>query len=568
MKTLACQKAIAFSLLLILLFSLSIETAYSAEKEVVRVDQVYADLPEMQVYFHLLDKNGEVVTRTVSESNVLLQYNSERAEVNSVQNAAASKTQVYFLLDISDSMPTALFESIKAELLQLYQTHSQNEKYTLITFGKEVVVQLDGDESAETIESTIKSLQNTDTRTVLYDAVSKVGELAAERSDYTRRMIYLFTDGEDWTVGGHTQNETQDLIRQSGIPVYAFGVSSAQKKYLDALSELARVSGGKFTSVSKNTVAGTMAQTRAYADAGYVVSVTLKSNVVGAQNSAVALQVGDASDSRTVSIKNWQADNTAPVIVEVQAEGSSLHIIFSESTLGGSSATDYIITSGSQKRTVDSVARVSDKEVELRLSAPLYDGEYVLTANNVTDTAVEKNALTESYPFTVTGVPYTVAAFFSDNILWIAVGALLFAAVIIFIVARKQRKRMPATSVCAAEAEVIEAEKASEKYHIHAAEGKLVHLSISGRNLARRDIELHVEGTILLGRSSSCDVRIDDEQISRRNTELICRNGRLFANNISQTNGTMLNGLMISGERELHSGDTIVLGDTRITITF
>lgn len=568
MKTLACQKAIAFSLLLILLFSLSIETAYSAEKEVVRVDQVYADLPEMQVYFHLLDKNGEVVTRTVSESNVLLQYNSERAEVNSVQNAAASKTQVYFLLDISDSMPTALFESIKAELLQLYQTHSQNEKYTLITFGKEVVVQLDGDESAETIESTIKSLQNTDTRTVLYDAVSKVGELAAERSDYTRRMIYLFTDGEDWTVGGHTQNETQNLIRQSGIPVYAFGVSSAQKKYLDALSELARVSGGKFTSVSKNTVAGTMAQTRAYADAGYVVSVTLKSNVVGAQNSAVALQVGDASDSRTVSIKNWQADNTAPVIVEVQAEGSSLHIIFSESTLGGSSATDYIITSGSQKRTVDSVARVSDKEVELRLSAPLYDGEYVLTANNVTDTAVEKNALTESYPFTVTGVPYTVAAFFSDNILWIAAGALLFAAVIIFVVARKQRKRMPATSVCAAEAEVIEAEKASEKYHIHAAEGKLVHLSISGRNLARRDIELHVEGTILLGRSSSCDVRIDDEQISRRNTELICRNGRLFANNISQTNGTMLNGLMISGERELHSGDTIVLGDTRITITF
>lgn len=415
MKTLVCQKAVAFSLLLILLFSLSIETAYSAEQEVVRVDQVYADLPEMQVYFHLLDKNGEVVTRTVSESNVLLQYNSERAEVNSVQNAAASKTQVYFLLDISDSMPTALFESIKAELLQLYQTHSQNEKYTLITFGKEVVVQLDGDESAETIENTIKSLQNTDTRTVLYDAVSKVGELATERSDYTRRMIYLFTDGEDWTVGGHTQSETQDLIRQSGIPVYAFGVSSAQKKYLDALSELARVSGGKFTSVSKNTVAGTMAQTRAYADAGYVVSVTLKSNVVGAQNNTVALQVGDASDSRAVSIKNWQADNTAPVIGEVQAEGSSLHIIFSESTLGGTAATDYIITCGSRKCTVDSVARVSDKEVELRLSAPLYDGEYVLTANNVTDTAVEKNALTESYPFTVTGAPYTVAAFFADT---------------------------------------------------------------------------------------------------------------------------------------------------------
>ncbi len=568
MKTLSRQKAIVFSLLLSLLFSLAIETAYSAEQELVRVDQVYADLPEMQVYFHLLDKNGEVVTRTVSESDVLLQCNSERAEVNSVQNAAASKTQVYFLLDVSDSMPAALFASIKAELLQLYQTRSQNERYTLITFGKEVVIQLDGDEPAEVIESTINALQNTDTSTVLYDAISKVSELAAGRSDYTRRMIYLFTDGEDWTVGGHTQGETQDLIQQSGVPVYAMGVSSARKQDLDTLSELARVSGGTFTSVSTNTVADAIAQMRAYANAGYVVSVTLKSNMVEAQNSAVALQVGDASDSRTVSIKNWQADNTAPVIVEVQAEESSLHIIFSESTLGGTAATDYIITGGVQKRTVDSVARVSDKEVELRLSAPLYDGEYVLTANNVTDTAVEKNALTEAYPFTVTGAPYTVAAFLADNVLWIAVGALVCAAVIVLAIAGKQRKRMPATSACAAEEEVIEAEKAPEKYHIHAADGKLVHLSISGRNLARRDIELHIEGTILLGRSSSCDVRIDDEQISRRNTELICRNDRLFVNNISQTNGTMLNGLMINGERELHSGDTIVLGDTRITITF
>lgn len=568
MKTLSCKKTIVFFLLISLLFSFSIETVYSAEQELVKVNQIYADLPEMQVYFHLFDKNGEVTTRTVPESDVLLQCNSEKAVVNSVQNATVSKTQVYFLLDVSDSMPAALFASIKAELLRLYQTHSQNEKYTLITFGKEVIVQLDGDESAETIEGTIKALQNTDTRTVLYDAVSKVGELAAERSDYTRRMAYLFTDGEDWTVGGHTQSETQDLIRQSGIPVYAFGVSSAQKKNLDALSELARVSGGTFTSVSTNTVADTIAQTRAYADAGYVVSVTLKSNVVGAQNSVVALQVGDASDSRTVSIKNWQADNTAPVIIEVQVKEGSLHITFSESTLGGSVATDYIITDGSRKHTVDSVARVSDQEVELRMSAPLYDGEYVLTANNVTDTAVEKNALTKSYPFTVTGAPYTVAAFFSDNILWIAVGVLVCAAVIIFAVAGKQRKRIPETSACAAEAEVVEAEKAPEKYHIHAADGKLVHLSISGRNLARRDIDLRIEGTILLGRSSSCDVRIDDEQISRRNTELVCRSGRLFVNNISQTNGTMLNGLMISGERELHSGDTIVLGDTRITITF
>lgn len=567
MKKVLCRKAIVLSLLVSLLFSMSIDAVWAAEHGLVKIDQVYADLPEMQVYFHLLDKNGATVSRTVSKDEVLLQYGSEKAEVSSVQNAAASKTQVYFLLDVSDSMPASLFASIKEELLQLYQVRSHGEKYTLITFGKEVAVQLDGDEPAETVESTITALQNADTSTVLYDAVSKVSELATGRSDYTRRMVYLFTDGEDWTVGGHTQGETQDLIRQSGIPVYALGASSARKQDLDTLSELARMSGGTFTSVTAESLPDAIAQTRAYADAGYVASVTLKSNMVGTQDSAIVLQVDGASDSRTVGVKNWQADNTAPVIVDVQAVGSTLRVIFSESTLGGSSAADYTITAGSRKYPVDSAVRISDKEVELRLPAPLYNGEYVLTADNVTDTAVEKNALTEVYPFTVTGVPHTAAAFFADNALWIAAGAAVCIAAVILVIVGIQRKKR-AASAHSAGAEIVEIGKTPEKYHIRTTDGKLVRLAINGRNLARRDIELRIEGTILLGRSASCDVRIDDGQISRRNTELTCRNGRLFVNNVSQTNGTMLNGLMLNGERELHSGDTIVLGDTRVTVTF
>lgn len=558
----------AAALLLLLIVSTLVEPAFAADDALVKIDQVYADLPEMQVYFHLLDKNGNAVHDTPSTDTVLLQYDNENAAVSAVRSAAADKTQVYFLLDISDSMPTALFESIKAELLRHYQTRSENEQYTLITFGKEVAVCLEGDEPIETVEKVIKDLRNTDTSTVLYDAVSKVGELAAIRSAYTRRIAYLFTDGEDWAVGGHTQAETQEVLRQSGIPVYAFGVSTARKQDLDKLSELARASSGAFTSVTSNSLSDAINQTETYVDSGYVADIVLKSNVIGMQNSSVVLQVNGASDSRAISIKNWQADNVAPVITEAWLEESALHISFSENIIGGIAAQDYTITAGTHTYPVASAMHISDSEVVLQLSVPLYDGEYTIDVTNVTDTSAEQNALTESYRFVVDGNPYTAAAFLTDNVLWIILGLVVCAAVIAIIIVGTHRKQVPEISDNSTGTTAVEAKVSPEKFRIYAAGGKPVHLSICGRNLVRRDIDLCVAGTILIGRSASCDVSIDDAQISRRNTELTYRNDRFFVKNISQTNGTMLNGLMISGERELHSGDTIVLGDTRITVTF
>lgn len=558
----------AAALLLLLIVSALVEPAFAADDALVKIDQVYADLPEMRVYFHLLDKNGDPVNSTLPKDIVLLQYDNEKAAVTAVRNAAADKTQVFFLLDISDSMPTALFESIKTELLRHYQTRSENEQYTLITFGKEVTVCLEGSESAETAEAVIKALRNTDTSTVLYDAVSKVGELTATRSDYARRMVYLFTDGEDWAVGGHTQSETQDVLQQSGIPVYAFGSSTARKQDLDKLSELARASGGAFTSVMANSLSDAVAQTETYVDSGYAADVMLKSNVVNAQSSSVVLQVNGASDSRVISIKNWQADNVAPVITEAWPEDSALHISFSENIIGGIAAQDYTITAGTHTYPVASAMRISDSEVVLQLSVPLYNGEYTIDVANVTDTSAEQNALTESYLLVVDSNPYTAAAFLADNALWIILGLVVCAAVIVVIIVGTHRKRAPEISGNSTGTTAVEAKVSPEKFRIYAAGGKPVHLSICGRNLVRRDIDLCVAGTILIGRSASCDVSIDDAQISRQNTELTYRNDRFFVKNISQTNGTMLNGLMISGERELHSGDMIVLGDTRITVTF
>lgn len=566
-KTFIRVRILLVALLSALLFLLRVPT-WAEEHDVVKTDYIYTDLPEVQVYFHILDQNGNAITAITDKDSVLLQCDEEWVQIKSVDLANSEKTQVYCLIDVSDSMPSKLFDAIKAEILDLYRTQSENIRITLITFGREVNVCLNGDESLDVIEKTIADLHNNEDKTVLYDAISKIGELAASRTTYTRREAFLFTDGEDWSVGGHTQEETVARVKECGIPLYAFGASTAQKKHLDSLSVLSRASGGTFYSVSADNIADRIKHAMDYADSGFVARAELKSNAVGSQTKTVVLQVGNSSDIKDIRIVNWQEDNTAPIITNIAVDNETLVLSFSENTLGGNEPSDYTIAAGKKQYAIEGVKRISDKEVEIYIGATLYDGEYEITAAHITDASVEKNPLTDTYVLTIEDNPYTISAFLFDYWVIIVVAALACITIAALIVALKKKRKKTNDKLNSSPA-VVRA-KNSEKYHIEAIDGKDIHLSISRRNMPRRDISLFIPSSppVEIGRSEACDVIIDDEQISRKNTELSYRNGKIYVKNISKTNGTMLNGLMIEGERELHSGDTILIGDTRVSVLF
>ena len=69
--------------------------------------------------------------------------------------------------------------------------------------------------------------------------------------------------------------------------------------------------------------------------------------------------------------------------------------------------------------------------------------------------------------------------------------------------------------------------------------------------------------TILLGRSSSCDVTLSrDDQISRKHMQIESKDGKLVARDLGSTYGTRLNGkaLVPNESMELKPGDVLVLG--------
>jgi FHA domain len=77
-----------------------------------------------------------------------------------------------------------------------------------------------------------------------------------------------------------------------------------------------------------------------------------------------------------------------------------------------------------------------------------------------------------------------------------------------------------------------------------------------------RDQRFDLIGGLSIGRSKEADVRIDDRYASSLHVRVFSREGRFYVEDMSSTNGTLLNGANLQGEAELIDRDTIQIGDT------
>ncbi len=65
---------------------------------------------------------------------------------------------------------------------------------------------------------------------------------------------------------------------------------------------------------------------------------------------------------------------------------------------------------------------------------------------------------------------------------------------------------------------------------------------------------------LLVGRAVECNLALNDVQVSRRHARFYWHGSRLIVEDLSSANGTIVNGVPISGPYMLHEGDTIEIG--------
>jgi len=76
-------------------------------------------------------------------------------------------------------------------------------------------------------------------------------------------------------------------------------------------------------------------------------------------------------------------------------------------------------------------------------------------------------------------------------------------------------------------------------------------------------VQLPARGTLVIGRSGGCDLRLADADTSRRHAKIVCEDERIVLHDLASTNGTFVNGQKVE-EHPLEPGDRIQIGSNEI----
>ena len=92
--------------------------------------------------------------------------------------------------------------------------------------------------------------------------------------------------------------------------------------------------------------------------------------------------------------------------------------------------------------------------------------------------------------------------------------------------------------------------------------------SLLGRLRARlspRALPQRVGARLIIGRSSSCEIVLGDDTVSRRHAQLRFVDGRWLLRDLGSSNGTYVNGRLVT-EAEVRAGDVVHLGGCRLRL--
>lgn len=74
------------------------------------------------------------------------------------------------------------------------------------------------------------------------------------------------------------------------------------------------------------------------------------------------------------------------------------------------------------------------------------------------------------------------------------------------------------------------------------------------------------DGVTTAGRHDDCQLRIKSSEVSRRHCQFFEKNGMLLVKDLGSSNGTMINGKKIEGQRVLEPGDELTIGPVKLRV--
>lgn len=593
------------ALLLFFVFVLMMpETAFAAGFDSIKIEQVNANLPEVTAYFYLVDGDGNDINDFVPEKEkVSAIFGDSQIEIVSFGKAENIETTYYYLLDVSTSVSKSVFAEVKEVIKEHIEGKTSGEKIVVITFGKDITVVLDGNESPEEAAEKIDGMKPNETATRLFDGLDKILTLSANDTDGSERKIaVLVSDGADLYNGGATKDEVLERIVNANIVLYSMALPNSGKNGLDAMESFSKSSGGEIFSLKSGKTGESFGELFSKIDNCLVLKMRTDSNIIknAFQTFVVKIPYGETELEASCEVKTtkWIKDETVPEITEIKSVSSSkIEVTFSENVDGAEDPSNYSLYNIGEEKNIE-ITSVSYSKNSLTativVAEDIYNGEYQLKVMNIKDISMEGNDLgNQEETFTVLEEgrerPLTSGEKLAKHWYIILVVVLVVAAaiapVIIFAgkVSKKKEEKAIAekkheeefirnAAIDAVEKGIKNSVENSDMGHIRINSEKIaskkVTLVINENGELQKSMDVMINGEYIIGRSESCNLSFNDKSMSREHCALCYINGVLVIKDLSSTNGTSINGICIKGVYCLNDGDVINFGKTKITVRF
>lgn len=576
-----------------------------------RIEQVYANMPEITLY-------GAGFDREALEAGEGYLAQEKLTQTGVVSFAESGEGIGYYvLLDVSGSMPGAYFRGVKEGIADLQEQLRAQDKLVLCTFGEEVVLAADGSQTREQMDQILEGLQNRDQRTLLFEAIDRVAALAEQERDCSRKILAVISDGEDIAVGKKLAQEAQNTLREKGLPVYALCIRDTATANINTFGEFARTSGGRLVTFRPEEGQELLTQLAEELGKDLVVRYEAAANQVSNQEETFSLKLEDGSVfTKPVFNSRWIPDREPPRLTTGEAVGTGqLSVTFSEPVDGLETAANYHLTFAGEPVGITGVASdgAGKQNVRLSLEKPLENGTYVLECRGITDISMEKNPVSGTLSIEVSGIPEpepaAVPAAASDytGVLFLIFAAVVVLIILLVIMSRKKKKesgdagaggqmapgsggtggqmvpgsggtggQMVPGSGGAGGQMMPGSGGAGSQVVLHDG-GFRQHIAVDSRKLPL-EVWISKNGTgvektvwqlgssLIVGRSSICDVQVDDPEMSRQHFCLESDQSGVYLSDLGSTNGTSLNGIRIHEKRRLEPGAVIEAGSMKITV--
>lgn len=554
--------------ILTLVLAICLTLALAVPAAAVTIEQVNAEPPEFSIY--LYEPGADL--GSIRPSDVTVSYDGQSTmEVTGFQRASDTGVSVLYIyaLDVSASIPKAVFDASREAVLEAYGKLGANEELALITFGDTVDTKLAGGEGRDQVEAVLASLSPKDMNTDFYGAVDRIVELS-KLHGAGRKIGVIFSDGVDDIYAGLTRNELEAKLRSNGVSINAMCLNGVSSDIASQFGEFARLSGGELYLFDSKNASEKLSELLDRVNGCYVLTLKSQTNITDGLTHAIRFELGNLpAEVVEVAPATWIADNTPPKITEIVYDGDvTITVKFSERV---SNAQLYTLETVEGTSLRSNSALSGEDTVILTLEKVPYEGEYTLTFSEVADVSMEENPLeTKSITFTLeTGVKeFPRWAYYA-----IGGGVLLLIIIIILIVALRGKRKRQETDERFTHLEnqpVItgQGEQVGNQIVIPKARGIRVQLDIFDGRGKKYSVSPDIVTSLFIGKHAGNDLVLEDSRVSRQHAVIEKLESAIAIQDLNSTNGTFVNGAKIQPEvsQRIAAGDELTLGDTTIRI--